>query len=105
MMIISKETFCIIIENFRQQLYLDKKHGEYIQEMFGAQSQCSYKNNLAIKSILLLLQLHFPKDTDGFCRIEHYCFFLEFGKFSDKDFVTGEELYDTLVLELQNKSN
>lgn len=100
---IDKLTFCTVIENLRQQLYLDKKYGEYIQEMFGAQTRCSYKDHLAIKSTLLLLQLHFPKDADGFCRIEHYCFFLEFGKFDDKDFISAEDLYETLVLETQNK--
>jgi hypothetical protein len=95
-MIIDKITFCTVIENLRQQMYLDRKNGEMIQEMFGSGSRCSYNDNLLVKSIMSLLQIHFPKDDDGFCRIEFYCDFLDFGKGSE-EIVTAEELYDVLT--------
>ena len=94
---IDKTTFCTIIENLRQQIYLDRKFGEAIQEMFGCSSRCSYQDNLAIKSILILLHIHFPKDKTGFSEIEHYCFILEFGKIDSENLITAEELYDVLI--------
>ena len=99
---IDRITFCRIIENLRQQMYLDKKNGENIAEMFGvnSKSQCSYNDNLLVRSILDLLQIYFPK-TDDFCRIEFYCDCLEFGKGSD-EVITAEELYDTLINDLKS---
>lgn len=93
---ITKETFCTVIENLRQQMHLDQKFGESIQEMFGSGSRCSYNDNLLVKSLMTLLQIHFPKDEDGFCRIEFYCYDLEFGKNAD-EIITAEELYDALI--------
>lgn len=94
---ITKETFCTVIENLRQQMHLDQKFGESIQEMFGSGSRCSYNDNLLVKSLMILLQIHFPKDEDGFCVIEHYCFFIEFGKFDQKEIISAEDLYDQLI--------
>ena len=99
---INKETFCSVIENLRQQMYLDRKNGEAIQEMFGSGSRCSYNDNLLVKSIMSLLQIHFPKDDDGFCRIEHYCFFIEFGKFDEKEIISAEDLYESLTSKVNN---
>lgn len=98
---ITKETFCTVIENLRQQMHLDQKFGESIQEMFGSGSRCSYNDNLLVKSLMTLLQIHFPKDEDGFCVIEHYCFFIEFGKFDQKEIISAEDLYDQLILKLK----
>ena len=98
---ISKELFTQIIENLRQQVYLDKKHGDAIAEMFGVKSQCSYNDNLLVRSILDLLQVYFPK-LDGFCRIEFFIDFLEFGRTTENsDEVTASELYDTLINDLK----
>lgn len=97
---IDKITFCRIIENLRQQAYLDRKHGENIAEMFGVKTACSYNDNLLVRSILDLLQIYFPK-TDGFCRIEFYCDCLEFGKGSEEA-ITAEELYETLINDLKS---
>lgn len=97
---IDKITFCSVIENLRQQMYLDRKNGEAIQEMFGCGSRCSYNDDLLVKSIMSLLQIHFPKDEDGFCKIEHYCYFIEFGKFDEKELITAEDLYDELISKL-----
>ena len=97
---ISKEIFCQIIENLRQQMVLDRKHGENIAEMFNLKTSCSYNDNLLVRSIMDLLQLYFPV-TDGFCRIEFYCDCLEFGKGSEET-ITAEELYDTLINDLKS---
>ena len=94
---IDKKTFCAVIENLRQQMYLDQKFGETVQEMFCSGSRCSYNDNLLVKSIMSLLQIHFPKDDDGFCKIEFYCDFLDFGQGSD-EIITAEDLYYSLTL-------
>lgn len=98
---ITKEAFCEAIETLRQQYCLDKKHGEYIQEMFQVPARCSYNDNALYKLILDLLRIHFPKDADGFCLIEHYCFFIEFGKSDGKELITPEDLYDQLLANQQ----
>lgn len=98
---ISKEVFCTIIENLRQQMYLDRKFGETIQEMFFVKNRCSYNDNKLVLSILTLLHIHFPKDETGFSEIEHYCFILEFGKIDSENLVTAEELYDDLLSKLK----
>jgi len=99
---ISKEIFCQIIENLRQQYLFDKRNGEAIQEMFGVKSQCSYNDNLLVRSIMDLLQIYFPK-VDGFCRIEFYADCIEFGRTTENsDEVTAEELYDTLINDLKS---
>lgn len=99
---ISKEIFCQVIENLRKQMLLDRKNGKIIQEMFGCGSRCSYDDNLLVKSIMLLLQVHFPKDEDGFCRIEYFCEFMEFGKFESNEIISAEDLYETLISELKS---
>lgn len=99
---ISKEVFCQVIENLSQQMRLDRKNGEAIQEMFGCGSRCSYNDNLLVKSIIILLQFYFPKDNDGFCRIEYYCELIEFGKFESKEIISAEDLYETLISELKS---
>ena len=101
---ISKEIFCEVIENLRQQIYLDRKNGEAISEMFGINSKtnCSYNDGFLVKSIIKLLRVHFPK-LDGFCRIEFYCECLEFGRTTENsDEITAEELYDTLINDLKD---
>lgn len=98
---ISREIFCQVIENLRQQVLFDRKHGETIAEMFGIKTPCSYNDNLLVKSIMTLLHVYFPKEDDGFCKIEFYCDFLEFGKGSD-EIIEASELYDTLIKDKKN---
>jgi hypothetical protein len=97
---IDKETFCEVIEKLRQQIYIDRKFGEVVSEMFGSGSKCSYNDNLLIESIMSLLQVHFPKAEDGFCRIEHHCFFIEFGRIDNKELMPAEDLYEVLIADL-----
>ncbi|MES2864070.1 MAG: hypothetical protein V4666_08130 [Bacteroidota bacterium] len=94
---LDKITFCEAIESLRQQILFDNQSAENIKEMFGVAQKCSYKNDFAIKALIKLLQFHFPKDEDGHCQIEYYCFIVEFGKEQDKELVTPEELYDLLT--------
>lgn len=96
---IDKITFCDVLEKLRTQMYLDKKNGDAIQEMFGCGSRCSYNDNLLVQAIMSLLHIHFPKDVDGFSRLEHYVFFCEFGKFDSKELLEVGDLYDILVIE------
>ena len=99
---ISKEIFCQIIENLRQQMYLDRKNGDAICDMFGIKTKCSYNDNLLVRSILDLLQIYFPK-LDGFCRIEFYIDCLEFGRTAENsDEITASELYETLINDLKD---
>lgn len=99
---ISKEIFCQTIRNLHLQMYLDKKNGEVIAEMFGVKSQCSYNDNLLVRSILDLLQVYFPK-LDGFCRVEFYLDCLEFGRTTENsNEVSPEELYETLINDLKD---
>ncbi len=92
---IDKTTFCEVIELLRQQLNFDRRIGETITEAFGINKVCSYKTNNAVLAIMKLLHVHFPRDKDGFCEIEHFCFILEFGK--NDELMTPEELYDLLI--------
>lgn len=94
---IDKVIFCEVIELLRQQLYFDNRIGETIQEAFGVEKKCSYRDNMAIQAIMKLLQVYFPKDEHGFCEIEHYCFIIEFGKTNDGGVMTADEFYDFLT--------
>lgn len=97
--IIDKTTFCEVIELLRQQILFDRKVGENIQEAFGIHTKCSYINNLAIAATMKLLQFHFPKNEGG-CKIEFYCFFMDFGD-DGETIMSAEELYDTLIQDLK----
>lgn len=94
---ISKELFCEVIELLRQQILFDKQSSENIKEMFGVVQKCSYRNDFVIKAIMKLLRVYFPKDEDGHCQIEFYCFCAEFGKEENGEIITAEELYDLLT--------
>ena len=94
---IDRITFYEVIENLRQQIYFDRKIGDILKEAFCPKSEYSYKDDLAIKSIMKLLQVFFPKDKNGFCEIEHYCYYLEFGRINDQELITAENLYDRLI--------
>ena len=95
---LDKTIFCEIIELLRQQMIFDRNVGIAIKEAFGVrQENVSYEDSSVIKAIVKLLQVHFPKDKDGFCEIEHYCFILEFGKLENGEVMEPEELYDLLI--------
>jgi hypothetical protein len=93
---ITKSLFVEIIEDMRVQHYYDKSYSQSVSELFGMEASVLYDNSKYLSSLMKLLRLHFPIDGDGFCDIEHYCFFLDFGKCGD-DYESPEELYDRLV--------
>ena len=97
---ISEKIFCQIIENLRQQIYKDRLFGEALKEAINSKNRCVYDNSLLIKSIMTLLHTYFPKDSDGECKIEFYCFVLEFGRVSSEELITPEDLYHELVKNL-----
>jgi len=97
--IIDKTTFCEVIELLRQQILFDRRVGLDIQEAFGVTGKCSYMNGHAIAATMKLLQFHFPKNEGG-CKIEFYCFFMDFGD-DGETIMSAEELYDTLIQDLK----
>lgn len=99
---ISKEVFVQVIENLRQQYLQDKEYVEGISSVFGIDMPL-YDNSHLLKSSLELLRVFFPKDENGFCDIEFYCYVCEFGKIGEvKD---ASELYDRLISEQIEKAN
>jgi len=48
-----------------------------------------------ILSIMKHLHTFFPRDEDGFSEVEHYCFFLDFGKCGD-EYESVENFYKRL---------
>ena len=92
---LDKTTFCEVIELIRQQIIFDRRISDTFKEAFGVKEECSYQDNRLVQALMKLLHVHFPKDKDGFCEIQHYCFFIEFGKIGN-ELMTAEELYDLL---------
>lgn len=94
-----KELFCSIIEDIRLQIQFDQDFAYSLQKMFQTESVSLYDHSRLIKSIMKLLRLHFPPDSDGFCAIEHYCIICNF-KGDNGEPKSAEELYEELT---QNK--
>lgn len=90
---ITKELFVEVIGAIEKQHSKDLINSIAIDSVFGGESY-TYDNSLLSKSIIKLLQTHFPKE-DNFCEIEHWCYFLNFGKTGD-DIITSEQLWDKL---------
>ena len=94
---ISKKAFCTAIENLRMQMVVDKVNSTAIMEALGIQEQIVFDNSLLFKTVIGLLQEYFPRAKDGFCEIEHYCYFIEFGRDHPDLTITPEELYKKLT--------
>ena len=91
---ISKEVFISVIEHLHQQYLQDKEYVEGISALYGTDMPF-YDNSHLLKSSLELLRLFFPKDGEGFCEIEFYCYVCDFGKIGGvKD---ADELWGVLV--------
>ncbi|QRE03492.1 hypothetical protein [Flavobacterium psychrophilum] len=99
MSVLSLEKFVATIEAIQGQIFLDKHNAELINEVFNG-SFSGYDNTAIIKSNISLLQEWFPKDGNGHCEIEHYCFELNFGRISEDIIITPENLYDRLMLDV-----
>jgi hypothetical protein len=98
---IEKKLFCEILESIQIQMIQDREVGSFFYASNSTQPNfvISYNTNRVIKSCVKLLQQYFPRDKEGFCAIEHYCFFLEFGKPSENgdNIETFEQLYKRLI--------
>ena len=86
------------------QILQDNEIGAYFTVSSGINSLnakpiITYNTNRVIISCVKLLQEYFPKDENGFCEIEHYCFNLEFGKptVAGNETETFEKLYKRLI--------
>lgn len=99
---ISKKQFVSVIESMRKQFEYDISFAQGLSDLFKGEIIC-YNNSEYIKSLMLLLRLHFPTDESGFCEIEHYCFVLKFGHDGDQ-YESPEMFYDRLCNEEENRS-
>lgn len=81
--IISREIFVSAIDSIRDQMANDKINSSVLSEIFPGSELATYNNALLIRGILDLLRFWFPRDEDGFCELEYYCFDSNFGKFED----------------------
>lgn len=93
---IDKEVFVSVISSMMEQHEFDRASSESLSGIFGVEGNCVYDNSRYLKALMEVLRLFFPKDEDGFCEIEHYCYVLNFGN-SGEDYEPVEDFYDRLV--------
>lgn len=94
---ISKELFISVIESIRIQCCNDRVNSEFLEGMFPGSTIARYGHDSLFKSMIELLQVWFPRDENGHCEIEHYCFALDFGRWNKEEVVTAENLWDQLT--------
>jgi len=92
---ISKEKFVLIIESLSTQYAFDKDYAFGLSELIKTEDVTMYHNSILTNAILGLLREYFPKDSEGFCEIEHYCYVLSFGK-NGEEYESPGGLYDRL---------
>jgi hypothetical protein len=88
---ITKDVFISTIESLQLQASKDIDASNAISQVFN--TDCFYDNDVLVKALIGLLQVFFPKDENGFCEIEHYCYDMNFGKISDQELITPEDLW------------
>jgi hypothetical protein len=96
---INKDLFISVIEGIREQCEIDELYAESISVLLRAEDCKLYDNSKYLEVIMSMLRVSFPKDVNGFCEIEHYCFQLNFGKVGE-EYESPFELYDRLCAEL-----
>ncbi|MBC7845536.1 MAG: hypothetical protein H7Y10_03490 [Flavobacterium sp.] len=94
MSLLTKELFISTIDSLQGQVSRDIAASNAISQVFD--TDAVYDNSLLVTAMIKLLQLHFPKDANGFCEIEHYCFDMNFGKIQGEELITSEDLWDRL---------
>ncbi|MGL4971636.1 MAG: hypothetical protein ACRC6H_00685 [Culicoidibacterales bacterium] len=97
MVSLQKSHFIATIEAIRMQLHKDLSYADAVSLIFNTDSIGPYDNSLLVKQLISHLQIFFPRDKDGFCEIEHYCFDMNFGKIGDQELVTVEDLWYRLL--------
>lgn len=91
---ISREIFVSVIERLRQQYLQDKEYLDGLNSLYGVDNMSLYDNSNLISSCFDLLRIEFPKDSDGHCDIEHFCYVCEFGKIGEVE--DAASLYNLL---------
>ena len=97
MVLLTQEHFVSTIDAIRMQLHKDYAYADAVSTLFNTDSIGPYDNSLLVKQLISLLQMYFPRDKEGFCDIEHYCFEFNFGKCGDQELITAEDLYYRLI--------
>ena len=97
MVLLTQEHFVSTIDAIRMQLHKDYAYADAVSTLFNTDSIGPYDNSILVKQLISLLQMYFPRDKEGFCDIEHYCFEFNFGKCGDQELITAEDLYYKLV--------
>jgi hypothetical protein len=92
-----KDVFISSIESIRLQTAKDMSNADIVGQIFNIDAIGTYDNSLVTKAVIALLQVHFPKDENGFCEIEHYCFDMNFGKIGNQELITTEDLWYQLT--------
>lgn len=92
---ISKKLFVDSIEAIQHQMYQNR----LIEEAFNVKESAISDNSGLIKAIIQLLQSYFPPENN-FCSIEFYIQ-TNFGKYEQVEYMSPEELYDTLIVQYQ----
>lgn len=93
---ITEDVFVSAIEAIRLQTRKDIEHASALEDVFKVQGMSCYDNALLFKTIISVLQVHFPR-VEGFCAIEHYCFELNFGKLGEEEVISIEDLWHQLT--------
>ena len=93
---ISKELFVKCLDAIEAQYTLEEENSKTLCSMFNTK-EIHFENSL-YKPLIEVLRVWFPKDDDGFCEIDHYCFEQNFGRESEIRTTDAEELYDKLKI-------
>lgn len=94
---ITEEKFVEAIEVMFTQYNEDKNNSKIIGEIFGSEDFNLYDNSKLYKEIIELLRIWFPKDEEGHCEIEFFCFVCDFGAINSESF---NEFYNRLIKNL-----
>jgi len=97
---IKKELFISVINNIRNQSIQDATNMKIVSEAFQIENvgDVLMSNDKLFRSIVSLLQVWFPRDENGFCEIEHYCYDNNFGKPTiESEYISPEMLYNKLI--------
>lgn len=97
---ITRNLFITVIESIEQQIEYDKAYAYGMEQLFNCENTPLYDNSKIINSLIELLRLWFPRESEDHCELTHYCFVTNF-KDDNGNFKSAGQLYD----ELTNKTN
>ena len=100
---ISREGFILLLDSLRSQYCYDVERSEQIGIVFGVDLPC-YNTSFLSNGVIGYLRTYFPLEDD-FCEIEHYCYYLNFGRIDDGGSLVFEDsgmFYDRLISKQQS---